>query len=382
MQYKKIGDLTNIEKGRKNEIVFNNKESVRYIQIEDLRNNTNLKYVSYSDNIVKCSPFDILIAWDGANAGTIGFGLSGAIGSTIAKLSPKEEYESSYLGRFLQFKSNYLRSTCTGATIPHISKSILKNLEIPLPPLPEQKRIADILDKADRLRRTNQELLDAYNELQKSVFLDMFGDPVTNPKRWELTKFNEIIENLLGGISIGGEQRKIKKDEYGVLKVSAVSSGQFRNKEYKAVNSNEVPEKITTLKRGDLLFSRANTRELVGAVAIVDRDYRNLFLPDKIWRIDVKNSYVSQYYLYNLFTNKRFRPEITKIATGTSGSMLNISKEKLRNLILPLPPLPLQNQFAQIIENIEFQKALVKKSRKESEDLFHALEQKAFSGQL
>lgn len=324
----------------------------------------------------------LLITCRGATCGTLNMSKPKSYinGNAMALDNLSSDVNRKYLFYYLSKRG--LEDTISGSAQPQITKIGLHRVKIPLPPLPEQKRIADILDKADRLRRTNQELLDAYNELQKSVFLDMFGDPVTNPKGWELTKFNEIIENLLGGISIGGEQRKIKKDEYGVLKVSAVTSGQFSNKEYKAVNSNEVPEKITTLKRGDLLFSRANTRELVGAVAIVDRDYRNLFLPDKIWRIDVKNSYVSQYYLYNLFTNKRFRPEISKLATGTSGSMLNISKEKLRNLILPLPPLPLQNQFAQIIENIESQKALVKKSRKESEDLFHALEQKAFSGQL
>jgi len=261
-----------------------------------------------------------------------------------------------------------------------LNKAKLNNLQIPLPPLPEQKRIADMLDKADALRKKNKELLDAYDELLKATFLDMFGDPVTNPKGWGEKYFKDVITDIVGGFSVGGEQRELREDELGVLKVSAVTSGVFEPKEYKAVNIGKIDRQIINPKKGDLLFSRANTRELVGAVAVVDQDYNRLFLPDKLWRIDLNRSLVTNYYLHRLLINERFRPELTKTATGTSGSMLNISKAKLNRLRIPLPPVGLQNQFAQIVENVEAQKALVKQSLQESEDLFNGLVQKAFKG--
>jgi len=258
----------------------------------------------------------------------------------------------------------------------------LEKVQIPLPPLPEQKRIAAILDKADALRQKNKKLLAAYDELLQSVFLDMFGDPVTNPKGWEKVEFENVIIDIVGGHSVGGEQRPLKDDEFGVLKVSAVTTGTFLNTEFKAISKNKINKPIITPRKGDLLFSRANTRELVGAVAVVDKNYNKLFLPDKLWRIDLDYTKASQFYCHKLLSNSRFRPEMSKIATGTSGSMLNISKAKLRKLRIPLPPVEVQNKFAQIVENIEAQKALIKQSLIESEDLFNGLVQKAFNGEL
>ena len=145
MKYIYLGKLVKIQKGKKlDEVFVKSADTVRYIQIEDLRNDENIKYTSSDFKSAKCDENDILIAWDGANAGTIGFGLEGAIGSTLAKLTPIKEFYTPFVGRFLQSKFTYLRSSCTGATIPHISKSALISIQIPLPPLPEQKRIAVI----------------------------------------------------------------------------------------------------------------------------------------------------------------------------------------------------------------------------------------------
>src|SRR5690606_10116775 len=85
----------------------------------------------------------------------------------------------------------YLQETCTGATIPHISRSSLENIDIPLPPLPVQRRIAAILDAADEHRRKTEALIEQYDELAQSIFLEMFGDPVRNEKGWEVISFGE-----------------------------------------------------------------------------------------------------------------------------------------------------------------------------------------------
>ena len=381
MKYVDLGQLVKIQKGKKlDEVYVKSADTLRYIQIEDLRNDENIKYTSSDLKSATCDKNDVLIAWDGANAGTIGFGLKGAIGSTLAKLTPIKEFFTPFVGRFLQSKFTYLRNSCTGATIPHISKSVLIKIQIPLPPLSEQKRIAEILDKADALRQKNKQLLSAYDELLQSTFLDMFGDPVTNSKGWKKVLLAKVITDIVGGSSFGGEQRELQEDEFGVLKISSVTTGTFISTEYKAISSKRITKPIITPRKGDLLFSRANTREMVGAVAIVDNDYERLFLPDKLWRIDLNKKEASQFYLHKLLTNDRFRPELSKVATGTSGSMLNISKAKLIRLPIPLPPIKLQNQFAQIVENIEAQKTLVKASLQESEDLFNGLVQKAFGG--
>ena len=136
----------------------------RYIQIEDLRSDDKIKYAQHDKKNITCDEHDVLIAWDGANAGTIGYNLKGVIGSTLAKLSPmRDNIYSPFVGRFLQSQFKYLRETCTGATIPHISRSILESLKIPLPPLDQQKKIAAILDAADAYRQKTKALIEKYD---------------------------------------------------------------------------------------------------------------------------------------------------------------------------------------------------------------------------
>lgn len=129
MRVRRVGDLFTIAKGKKYEGIqgIDANEMVRYIQIEDLRNDKNIKWVSRIDNGVYVTSNDILIAWDGANAGTIGYNLTGIIGSTLAVLRPRDSNNYiPYIAMFLRSKSSFLRENCTGATIPHIQKKVLE----------------------------------------------------------------------------------------------------------------------------------------------------------------------------------------------------------------------------------------------------------------
>jgi len=128
-----VKDIFRISKGKKvsTTVSIPNSSSARYIQIGDLRNDNNLKYTDET-NLVAVNETDVVIAWDGAYAGTIGFGLSGIIGSTLARLSIKENYRKNcnakYLGYFLSGNFTYFQNTATGATIPHVSRKALEKL--------------------------------------------------------------------------------------------------------------------------------------------------------------------------------------------------------------------------------------------------------------
>lgn len=174
---------------------------------------------------------------------------------------------------------------------------------IPLPPLAEQQKIAAILDAADQLRQKDQQLIGHYTALGQSLFLEMFGDPVNNPKGWDVTVFSNCLDDILGGKSVGGDERALRPDEKAVIKISAVTSGFFNSNQYKVVECSKVPKALIHPQEGDLLFSRANTHELVGATCIVDADYENLFLPDKIWRLDLKQSKAANWYIKSLLSH-------------------------------------------------------------------------------
>ena len=142
MEFKRFGDIVSIKKGKKIEQVEKENNTIRYIQIDDLRNDNNLKYCNKDDSYITVNEKDIVIAWDGANAGTVGYGLNGAIGSTLAKLEINDtEFNTIYCALFLRSKFYYLREKCTGATIPHLSRSSLEDLKLPKLNIDTQNKI-------------------------------------------------------------------------------------------------------------------------------------------------------------------------------------------------------------------------------------------------
>lgn len=259
----------------------------------------------------------------------------------------------------------------------------LKETFVPVPPLEEQKRIAAILDKADAIRQKRKQAINLADEFLRSVFLDMFGDPVTNPKGWEERKLITGLSKVQSGWSAKGESYPCASNELGVLKVSAVTSGYFKEHENKFVSREIVPEGKSLLfpKKGDLLFSRANTRELVAATCIVTRDYDNVFLPDKLWKVE-PNEYLMPEFLHMLIQQPRFKERLTSQATGSSGSMLNISKSKFEQTMSIFPSIEEQIKFKDIYWKVMKSLASLETSETKVGDFFNSLSQKAFSGQL
>lgn len=129
-----------------------------------------------------------------------------------------------------------------GAGVPTLNRNLVHDELIPLPPLSEQKRIAAILDKADAIRRKRQQAIQLADDFLRAVFLDMFGDPVTNPKGWDVKPLSAGIRSISSGWSASGENRPCSDGEKGVLKISAVTSGVFKPEENKTVPLDQIPE--------------------------------------------------------------------------------------------------------------------------------------------
>lgn len=278
-----------------------------------------------------------------------------------------------YMLRRTAFLAEGTRNMTGSAGQKRVPKLFLENFPLALPSLEQQQRIVDTLDKADALRRKDQKLLLKYDELAQSVFYEMFGDPELNTKGWSLQPLGTLINAIKSGTSLGGEDRELLPGEFGVLKVSAVTTGIFKAEEYKVpAQADIVKEKVTVLE-GDLLFSRANTRELVGAVAIAEHTYPNLMLPDKLWRLDLHPDQMRKHYCKAILSDPSIRYSLTKTATGTSGSMLNISMAKLRDLEVPVPPVELQMEFEEVAKKLLKQKRIAEKAVAQSEQLFTSL---------
>jgi type I restriction enzyme S subunit len=268
------------------------------------------------------------------------------------------------------------------ATIANLSLAQIRKLKIPLPPLPQQQKIANILDAADALRQNDKALIAKYDELTQTLFLDMFGDPVSNPKGWEKVELKYFIYKLNTGVSVNSEDGSYEGGKYFILKTSCVYSGIFDPKQVKTIREDEIQRAKLNPKKDSIIISRMNTSELVGKSAYIFSDFPSIYLPDRLWQTEKTNLEHSVLWLSYNIGHKSFMNEISKISSGTSGSMKNISKSSFLELKSINPPLELQNQFAERVAVIEEQKAIAQKSLEKSESLFNSLLQRAFKGEL
>jgi type I restriction enzyme S subunit len=205
--------------------------------------------------------------------------------------------------------------------------------------------------------------------MQKTLFDEMesgtqngHGDGESSPKQgfkktkvgwipddWEVLQLRDVIKDISAGYSANSEDRQIKAEEIGVLKVSAVSYGVFNPDEHKAVLPEE--QKLTKLppQSGTIIMSRSNTEELVGASVFVQNDYPQLRIPDTLWQVKVEDG-VSAKWLNFALGSDRMRSRIQGAATGTSGSMKKLSMKRLRSLKIAVPPTDEQQYIADIID--------------------------------
>ena len=327
-----------------------------------------------------CDRDDLLFAWSASFGPYIWGGGKVIYHYHIWKVIPGPDLDKRFAFRLLGFLTQSIKDAAHGVAMLHITKGKMEAWEVSLPTLAEQKRIAGILDAADALRAKRRESLAQLDTLLQSTFLEMFGDPVRNPMGWSMGRLSDIVERLDGGKNVAQSETET---DFRVLKVSAVTSGQYRPDESKYLPADfEVPESYL-VRKGDLLISRANTTELVGATAYVWETPENIALPDKIWKfIWKKAAPIEPLFIYHVSQDEEFRRILGSRASGTSGSMKNIAKPKLLSLPIPLPPLDLQHRFVAIVESIEKQKATQRAHLDELDTLFASLQSRAFRGDL
>lgn len=318
----------------------------------------------------------IAVVKDGAGVGRVmKLPAKSSVIGTMQYIIPNDTVDIGYLAYAMEFMN--LAKYYTGATIPHIYFKDYQNEKLPLPSLKEQRRIAALLDKVTDLIAKRRAQLDKLDLLVKARFVEMFGDPKTNPMKWPIIEIGKVIATIESGWSGNGKQRQKKAGEIAVLKVSAVTKGYFVPEECKVLDDQENIKKFVFPQKGDLLFSRANTKEMVGATAIIEEDYPELILPDKLWKIqftDVTNVVYMKYIL----SSKSIREKFSAVSTGTSGSMYNVSMQKFRSIEIPMPEITVQKKFAFFVESVQKSKSTIECSLKQLEILKKALMQQYF----
>lgn len=374
-----LGAAISISKGKKHEISELPTESAkRLIGIDDLRNDDLIRYTDDSRG-VEALPDDVLIAWDGANAGTIGFGKSGYIGSTIARLRLKDGVRvfTPFLGLYLKSMFGYLRQTATGATIPHINRAALEGIRLPEVDFDDQIRIAHLLGKVEGLIAQRKHQLQQLDELLKSVFLEMFGDPVRNEKGWEQTTSSTYANMVTVGVVVKPASHYVER---GVIALRSLNIKPNR------IDLNDLVYFSQQANDGVLAKSRIQTNDVVivrtgktGTAAVVPDVLHGANCIDLIV-VRPEPKRLRPQYLASLLNSERGMALVSSLEVGGIQKHFNVGA--LNKIPFPLPPIELQNQFATIVEKVEALKSRYQHSLTDLEALYGALSQQAFKGEL
>ena len=254
-----------------------------------------------------------------------------------------------------------------------VPTDFLRKYPIVLPPLPEQVKITAILTAVDDKLDVITRQIEATQALRCGLMQTLFSRGVgvqeadgrwvphaefkdstlgEIPVGWEIGVVGTYVSALRSGVSVNAEDRIHGDDEIGVLKVSSVFKGQFHPDEHKTVLPDEMSRVAEPVEQGRIIISRANTPVLVGESAYVDSSRPDLFLPDKLWQTQASDEIHSVKWLAFFLQSQFVRQEISKAATGTSGSMKNVSKSAFLSIPMPLVPIDEQKKVANVLTTV------------------------------
>lgn len=385
----RLGEVLIIRKGKKAAKVFDRQidGALPYIQIDEVRGMHPSLY-ALDPNAVAVTEDDLCIVWDGANAGTVGYGVTGAIGSTVARLRLREpdRWDARFLGRLLEGKFRELndQAQARGATIPHVDKGKLEAIEFPQIDRAEQSRIAAILDKADTIRRKRERLEALANVFVKSAYVHIVGH--LNPKydEWEPCSIEQLAEDRKGSIRSGPFGSALRHGEFvdegiAVLGIDNAVQNKFAwgGRRY-----------ITHEKFDELRRYRVFPNDVI--ITIMGTTGRSAVVPN-----DIPEAITTKHLATITCDTKKVLPEVLSFAIHSDPVIIRQIKSYnkgaimdglnlgiIRQLLLKRPPMEEQRRFAGIIRKAEAMLCKADRPTLNGEELLSALSQRAFRGDL
>jgi len=334
---------------------------------------------------------DTLLSWSGTPGTSFGCFKwnreNGLLNQHIFKVQLKsEKVDQDYFIQAVNKNLNILIDQAHGGVgLKHITKGKLNEVSIYLPPIEQQKKIAAILDTADGYRQKTKALIAKYDELTQSLFLDMFGDPVTNPKGWERMKIGQALEEGYILKIQDGNHGEIHPKSNDFLKEGTpmIFANNLTNNYLNYEGGHHLSEetvnglRIGFSKGGDVLLTHKGS---IGLSDVVPKSVELLILSPQVTYYRIEMEILNPVYMKFYFLSQYFFRQLEKLGKQSTRAYVGITKQRLLPLIIP--EISLQNQFAESVQAIEAQKAQAQESLAKAEDLFNSLLQKAFKGEL
>ena len=338
----KLSDICTLEKGQQiDTTLLDDSKPYRYI-------NGGIKESGYFDNF-NTSGESVLISEGGASCGFINYvNEKFWCGCHCYRLHDIKVFPK-YLFHALKANQQRIMALRTGSAMPNIQKSTIQKFELKIhDDSTTQKKVSTMLDKCNELIEKHKQTLEKYDNLIKSRFIEMFGDPSKNNKKWEIKKLGDIIR-VLGGYAFSS--KAFKDSGIPVLRIGNINSGVFRPTNMVFWDDDEKIERYA-IYPGDLVMSLTGTvgKDDYGNVCILGNDYPKYYLNQRNAKLEIISD-LERFYLSYLLKFPEIKSRLTNISRGIRQA--NIANKDIENLQIPVPPIELQNDFTVFVQQID-----------------------------
>ncbi|MEK5759048.1 restriction endonuclease subunit S [Acinetobacter variabilis] len=305
----------------------------------------------------------------------------GALASSLVILRSNEKIHIEYLKHYLasHLCQTEINNYQNGAAQPNLSASDLKKFLIPLPPLEEQRRIASILDKADAIRQKRQQAIGKLDELLQATFIDMFGDPLDNPKKYQMMTLGSISSFENGDRSNNYPSgADVVQEGIPFLSTKNIKGNIFDSSNMQFITQ----EKFNKLSRGkvsngDILITLRGT---LGSTCIYEYEYPQAFINAQMMIIRANQNFMSNRFLHIILSSEAMQKYLKSIGNGAAVQQLTATQ--LKNISIITPDRNNQEIFIKFYESLQNQKSLLKRALNNADDFFKSLQHRAFNETL
>ena len=371
----KLGDVATYINGYAFKPEDRGEEGLQIIRIQDLTGNSydlgfyNGKYPKK----IEINDGDVLISWSASLGVYVWNGGKALLNQHIFKVKfDKVDIDKSYFVYAVRYKLNDMGKKTHGATMKHIVKRDFDATEIPYPPLKKQIEIAINLDKVLMVIKERKRELKLLDELIKARFVEMFGDPVKNPKGWEVVTIGDIVTEVRYGTS----KPAVEGGKYPYLRMNNLTAdGHLDLNDLKYIDIPDDEIEKCVVRKGDVLFNRTNSIELVGKTVVFDLQ-EDMIIAGYIIRVRLNKRLLPE--ILSQYMNLEALKDILRSMAKGAVNQANINAQELRSIKVYIPDMELQKQFIEMKNQVDKSKVAVQKALDETQILFDSLMQKYF----
>jgi type I restriction enzyme S subunit len=316
---------------------------------------------------------DLLISWSASLGVYIWLGGKAVLNQHIFKAEPHEGVDKDYLYYVVQHVLDLLKAKTHGSTMKHVKRGDFEETLVPFPSIDEQRRIVDILKRADSIRRLRKQAQDTARQLIPALFTEMFGDPATNPEGWPISAFGDVCDCRLGKML--DKKQQTGKHLRPYLRNANVQWDRFELSDMLEMDFFEKDRKTFSLRKGDVLICEGGE---VGRAAIWNDDLAECYFQKALHRARPYSEVVTSEYL--LWLMRALAKSGGLVDATSQATIAHLTGVKLKSLRVPIPPIERQKRFVAQVDSIHSILSQQESAKQSTESSFQSLLHLAFNG--